>query len=132
MTTTSIQTISLPEAAYLLRDQLGPLRNWSDFLTDNIRGRQSLAGLQLLPIAKRRDRSSYRPVYDVAEVLAFIENVRKTVPSAGPAPVKTTALALDPTRHWRINTFDRDGAPVAKTRRSPARLLSTASRLTTY
>lgn len=114
MTTTIVETMSLPEAAFLLRQKLGPLRNWTDFLTDNIRGQQSIAGLRLLPVAKRRDRSSYRPVYDLTDVMTFIDEVRRAMPSAGAASINTTPLALDRTRHWRTNLFDRDGAPVTK------------------
>jgi hypothetical protein len=118
MTTTSVQTISLPEAAFMLRIQLGPLRNWRDFLTDNIRGQQDIAGCKLMPCARRHDGRSYRPIYAVSDVKNFIANVQKAIPSAGRKPIKTTALAIDLTRHWHVNTFDKDGAPVLKRRSS--------------
>ncbi|MFD1555404.1 hypothetical protein ACFSHT_07130 [Paraburkholderia silviterrae] len=114
MTTTIVQTISVADAAFMLHVYLGPIRSWTDFLTDNIRGRQSVAGHMLLPCARRHDGKSYRPVYAISDVRAFIEKVRKAIPSAGKTPIKTTALAIDSGVHWRVNRFDRDGASVAR------------------
>lgn len=124
--TTTIETVSSADAVHMLREQLGPLRNWSDFLSDNIRGRQSIAGFQLLPVALRRDQHTYRPVYDVAAIRAFIENVRKLVPSAVPTPVRVTALAIDSAKHWRMNKFDRHGAPATMLTHSPTFHVTTA------
>lgn len=112
--TTITTTISLAEAAFMLRVFLGTQRSWTTFLTDNIRGKQDVAGYRLLPCAQQHDGKSYRPVYAVLDVKAFIEDVRKTIPSAGKTPIKTTALAIDFSRHWRVNKFGRDGAPVAR------------------
>jgi len=49
---TNTPVITPAETAYLLRQHLGPLRAWADFLTDNIRGRQSVEGITLKPCAK--------------------------------------------------------------------------------
>ncbi|MDR5811192.1 hypothetical protein [Caballeronia sp. LZ019] len=122
MTAIIVQTISAGETALTLYRYLGTLRNWTNFLGDNIRGEQSIAGCTLMPCARRHDGKSYRPVYAVSDVKAFIENVRKVIPSAGKKTIKTTAVSIDPGRHWRVNKFDRDGAPVARlwaVRRAP-------------
>lgn len=114
MTATITTTISVAEAAFMLRVFLGTQRSWTPFLTDNIRGRQDIAGYRLLPCAQQHDGKSYRPVYALEDVKSFIENVRKAIPSTGKTPIKTTALAIDSGRHWRVNKFDCDGAPVAR------------------
>lgn len=110
-------TITLAEAAYLLRSQLGPMRSWADFLADNIRGKQSIAGLTLLPCARKRDGKSFRPVYSVRDVKAFIAKVMASVPGAGKAKIKQTILSVDTGRHWKVNRFDQDGSPIAALRR---------------
>jgi hypothetical protein len=127
MTTTIVVTeaISRAEATFMLRVFLGPLRNWDDFLADNIRGEQSIAGLKLLPCGRQKDaRGTARPVYSVSEVKAFIENVRKAIPSAGKKPIKVTTLAIDRSKHWKDNNFDRDGASTARRLCVPPRYLA--------
>lgn len=70
-----VQTLGTGDTAYLLRQALGRIRsNWSDFLADCIRGRASLAGQTLQPIARIKlpgDRCK-RPRYTVVAVKAFI------------------------------------------------------------
>jgi hypothetical protein len=110
-------TITLAEAAYLLRAQLGPMRSWSDFLADNIRGKQSVAGHTLLPCARKRDGKSFRPVYSVHDVKTFIAKVLASVSGAGKAAIKQTVLPVDTGRHWKVNRFDQDGSPIADLRR---------------
>lgn len=114
MTSITVQAIALSEAAYLLRRELGPLRNWTSFLTDNNRGRQHIEGHTLAPCALRHDGRSHRPVYAVADLRDFIIKVRRAVPSAGKVPVMTMGLAIDPAQNWRMNKFDKDGAPAAR------------------
>lgn len=113
MATTNVQTISLSEAVFILRIRLGPLRNWTNFLNDNIRGMQDVAGHRLLPCGRRHDGRIFRPIYAVADVLAFIEDVLAAVPEAGRKPIQPTTLKIDRGRFWRINKFDKSGAPVA-------------------
>lgn len=120
MTAARIQTLSVSEVAFILRARLGPMRNWTNFLTDNIRGCQSVAGLTLMPCGRRHDGKGYRPIYDLADVTAFIEAVKVAVPSAGRVPVRIMALLVDKARNWRINKFDEGGNPVAALRRSLA------------
>lgn len=113
---TDTPTIALAEAALLCRVHLGPLRNWTNFLTDNIRNQQNIAGYTLLPCGKQRDGKAFRPIYATRDVLDFIANVLATVPAAGKAPIKQTVLAIDRSRGWRVNKFDQTGAPVAMLR----------------
>lgn len=106
-------TISVSETAFLLRVKLGPLRNWANFLTDNIRGQQSVAGHKLLPSGRQHDGKAFRPIYAVCDVMDFIEKVLASEPKAGKTPVKTTLLAIDKSKGWRTIKFDKTGAPVA-------------------
>lgn len=109
-------TIPVSETAFLLRAKLGPLRNWSNFLTDNIRGQQSVAGHKLLPCSNKHDGRAFRPLYAVCDVMDFIAKVLASEPKAGKSPIKTTLLAIDKSKGWRINKFDKAGAPVAMLR----------------
>jgi hypothetical protein len=106
------QTISTPETAFLLRAKLGPIRNWLNFLNDNIRGKQSVRGLTLLPCAQKLDSGLYRPVYSVATVKDFIKKVLALESSAGRTPIKITTLAIEDGQGWRVNKFEGDGSPV--------------------
>lgn len=109
--TSPTKTMPLSEAAYMLRMALGPLRNWTNFLSDNIRDRQSIHGLTLIPCARQSDGKAFRPVYAVADVLAFIRDVLAADSTAGKAPLKTATLDIDRRRPWRLNKFDQNGKP---------------------
>lgn len=109
----NMQTISVAEAAFILRAKLGTLRNWTSFLTDNIRGKQSIAGQRLFPCAKKHDGRSYRPVYNVDDVNAFVAKVLSAIPLAGKAPIKPTTLTIDTSKDWKTNKFKEDGTPAA-------------------
>ena len=112
--TTLIATVSLADAAFILRAKLGPLRAWADFLVDNIRGRQDLRGLTLMPVARKKDGRAMRPVYALKDIRAFIASVLASDPAAGSAAVTPMTLAIDTTRGWRLNKFERDGTPSAR------------------
>lgn len=113
MRATDTATITLTETALLLRLYLGPLRNWTNFLTDNIRGKQCIAGRNLMPCARQHDGMLFRPIYAMQDIRDFIGAVQLAMPEARKTPVKATVLTIDRGRHWRINKFDRKGAPVA-------------------
>lgn len=109
---TSIQTISAADTAFLLRAKLGPLRAWPDFLADNIRHKQNLHGLTLLPCARKQDHRLFRPVYNIKDVERFIDEVLTLDPSAGKVAIQRTALAIDTGCFWKINKFAEDGSAV--------------------
>ena len=104
--------ISAGEAAYILQHQLGSMRQWRDFLSDNIRGRQCIEGLTLMPRGRLQNQTGYGPAYLLADVKAFILAVKAACPDAGkritPVPVQ-----LDTARGWMISKFDKHGHPVA-------------------
>jgi len=106
-------TIALSEAATLLRMKLGADRNWTNFLTDNIRDRQNIAGYILMPCARQKDERNYRPVYNVREVYEFITNVLTAMPYFGKEPIKQNILAIDTGKSWRLNRFDKHGSRVS-------------------
>lgn len=105
--------ISASEAAFLLRAKLGPLRAWGDFLSDNVRGRQSIHGLTLKPCSRKKIGKALRPMYAVKAVEKFIADVLAIEPKAGRAPITPVVLAVDSRLPWRMNKFDATGAPVA-------------------
>lgn len=105
------QTVTAPEAAYILQNKLGGLRAWADFLADNIRGRQSINGLTLMPCARRKDSKAWRPVYDVRDVLKFVADVKAIEPSASEGkPIKPVTLTIEDGRFWKLNKFNEDGS----------------------
>lgn len=120
---TKIYVISAADAAFLLRVRLGTLRAWEDFLADNRRGKQDISGYTILPCAKKKDCRTFRPMYAVEDVLAFIENVRKVEPTAVPEPIKPIALEVDDAAGWKApaNKFDERGCaiPAATSTSSP-------------
>jgi len=109
---TNTPTISVAETDYLLRSELGPLRNWTHFLSDCSRGKQDIAGHTLTPCAMKNDGRAFRPVYSVEDIKTFIADVRAAVPSAGKTRITPTILAIDDGRHYRANKFGKDGSPV--------------------
>lgn len=114
-------SLSLSQTSYKLSDELGVVRNWTNFLTDNIRGQQQFAGFTLLPCARVDDR----PVYAVDDVEAFIANVKAATPGFCKAVVTPLVLEIDSGRPWRLNLFAKDGKPIIShrtvTHRKPAK-----------
>ena len=103
-------TVSAAQAAIILYRQLGPIRAWSDFLSDNIRGRQDIMGLTLKPCAMKKDCRAMRPRYSLNEIHDFIEGVKSRMPEAGPEKrIVPVILAIDTARPWRHNKFDATG-----------------------
>lgn len=106
---TARQALSSQDAAYLLRRELGPLRTWSDFLADCIRGRTSFKGHTLLPMAYLDGRGLCgRPVYAPEEVAAFIAAV-SALGAADPDPtaVRPVLVDLSPAPSWLPPQFRR-------------------------
>lgn len=103
-------TVSATEAAYLLMKGLGPIRAWKDFLTDNIRGRQSVSGETLLPCCEQHDGRLFRPRYALSDIRVFVAAVRLKI--AEKYEINTVTLDLDPAREWFLRKFDKDGAVV--------------------
>lgn len=98
-----LKVISAPEVAYLLRRELGPLRNWDDTLADMRRGRVEVHGLTLMPTCKGKYAGAWRPMYAIPDVLAFIKAVRAAAPSAArgvPYQVKTAHTHPGDIRPW--------------------------------
>lgn len=113
MSITITPTVSASDTAVILRAALGDLRAWSDFLSDCIRGRQSIHGLTLLPCARMKDRGHFRPRYSMRDIKAFIAAVKRVEPTAGKAKIEIRNLPIN-RAHWHINRFDERGNPVAR------------------
>ncbi len=115
-----IETLSAADTAYYLRAKLGAVRSWSDFLADCIRGRQSVSGYQLMPVARHSDGRALRPVYALSAVEDFVAKVLAATPTTGAAKIKPTMLDIDAGKSWRLNQFARDGSPIAPRRTAGA------------
>lgn len=91
-------TLDTGDTAYLLRQALGRIRtNWSDFLSDCIQGKTSLAGQTLQPIARVQlpgDRCR-RPRYTIGAVKNFIRAVLSAMPRPAAAERAPQLVAID-------------------------------------
>ncbi|MHB1402124.1 MAG: hypothetical protein ACYCWB_06965 [Thiobacillus sp.] len=112
-------------ACVLHKHLVGAENNWYSFLTDNIRGRQDVAGLTLLPCACRKDGRNYRPVYAKKDIERFVKAVLLAVPGIGKSSTRKIMLEVDPALFWRLNKFEKDGTatPVSRApaHRKPAK-----------
>lgn len=110
MMLTKIKALSTAETTALLRHHLGPLRSWGFFLADNIRGRQSIAGLTLMPSLRLKNaKGSFCPAYSAAVVMKFIKAVQAAVPAARPTKVEALTVEIDTAIGWRYIKRDQDG-----------------------
>jgi hypothetical protein len=117
-----IKVIPAPEVAYLLRRELGPLRNWDDTLADMRRGRVKVHGCTLMPTCKGKHAGAWRPMYAVPDVLDFIKAVRAAEPAAArhlPYQVKTALSDPTDTRPWYTRKL-----PVARSTLAPMMVCS--------
>ena len=89
------------ETAVILRQRLGPVRAWTDFLSDCIRGRTNLVGHTLMPYAVNKDVCG-RPLYHPGQFGAFIDAALASDASLGKeAPrVLRVEVDTDPRIHW--------------------------------
>ena len=109
---TSTPVIDLVDAVFYLRIKLGKLRAWDDFLGDNRRGRQSINGLTLEPICRKKGRFGKTPMYAVRDVQQFVADVLASNPGIKPEPIKISNLDAENLAGWRspLNLFDeKDG-----------------------
>lgn len=105
MSTIELKVMTAPETAALLRQQLGPIVAWDDWLSDRRRGRgDQLADFDLQPCAAIRGLCR-RPLYAIQDIAAFIGGVRRRFPSAKPG-IKPTVLTIqldsEDCRSWRM------------------------------
>lgn len=93
------------EVAYALRMALGPLREWSDCLSDMRRGKTDLDGYRLLPTCRIHDGRCWRPGYTAASVVEFIKEIRELHPEIGTRTLpKGFEIEVDPCdgRAWFV------------------------------
>ncbi|MBE7370036.1 hypothetical protein [Ramlibacter pallidus] len=100
--------LTASETQFALRLALGPVRAWSDFLADLAREKPKgvhVRGFKLFPVARRHDRCE-RPLYDPAEVAAFISNVWAADPTLRRDWTGVAKLDVEfddePTLSWRM------------------------------
>ncbi len=93
------------EVAYILRQTLGPLREWSECLTDMRLDRTNLDGFQLRPTCRIKISRHWRPGYDAASVAAFIREIRALRPEiATHTPPRGVQVEISPLdeRAWYL------------------------------
>ena len=93
------------EVAYMLRLALGPMREWSDALTDMRRDKTDIDGLRLLPTCRLYDGRSWRPGYTAAAIKEFITEIRVRHPEIkAREPIRGFEVDLDPLddRSWVV------------------------------
>lgn len=98
-----LKVLSAPEVAFLLRNELGPWRNWDDTLADMRRSKVEVHGCTLLPTCVGKYARAWRPMYAAADVLDFITAVRAADPAAArKVPYQVKIAHMDPTdtRPW--------------------------------
>lgn len=93
------------EVAYILRQTLGPLREWSECLTDMRLDRTSLDGFQLLPTCRIKVSRHWRPGYNAANIDAFVREIRALHPEITThTPVRGVQVEISPfdERAWYL------------------------------
>lgn len=93
------------EVAYVLRQALGPLREWSDCLADMRREKTSVDGFRLLPVCVINDGRAWRPGYDARSIDEFVREIRSLHPEIETrTPVRGFEVEFDPSdeRSWTV------------------------------
>ena len=101
----TIEVLTAPETASLLRQLLGPYVAWDAWLADRRRGKTApLADFDLQPCTRIRDRCA-RPVYAVRDISDFVLSFRQRHPeSTSGARPKGLVVQFDPKdlRSWKV------------------------------
>lgn len=105
MSAIEVRVMTTPETGAYLRQQLGPLVAWEDWLRDRRRGKgHPLADINLQPCTSMRGRCR-RPLYAVTDIARFVLAVRRRRPEATPGikpEVMVVQLDTDDHRSWRM------------------------------
>jgi hypothetical protein len=121
-----------PDVAYLLHHHLGPMREWSDFLSDCRRNDRrsrtaSLHGQVLTPVLVLVDGKHERPLYLVSQLREFISTIKRMGLGVHQCRdrIRPIKAVVDLTkRDWRDRRVSPAGRPLAQ---SATRLMMTAS-----
>jgi hypothetical protein len=108
-----VTVMDASETAYYLRERLGPLRGWTDFLKDVRREKTQLGGHELIPCCRIRGRlGRWSPAYAVEDVEEFVCNVLNDAEEAGTTKLVTADVMIAPAASWRtlVNSFNKDGS----------------------
>jgi hypothetical protein len=105
MSAIEVKVMTAPETAAYLRQQLGPIVAWEDWLRDRRRDKgHQLADLDLQPCASMKGLCR-RPLYAIVDIALFILAVRRRRPGAIPGikpEVMVIELDTDDFRSWRM------------------------------
>lgn len=121
---TTVSTISAADAAFLMRQELGPRNNWYEFLHLARRMNAFIAGFTILPCCLRHDGKALRPRYSIDAVWEFINKLKAAgAASADPTAIEVVPLNLDGRRKawaWRDQRHDRTGQRITPKRHHSA------------
>lgn len=101
-----IKGIRAGDVAYLLRRELGPMRDWSDCLADMRAEKTDIGGVRLLPVGVM-SVGCPRPIYHPTSVVEFIKEIRRLYSDTGEAlknaPIQAVEVEIDllDERGWR-------------------------------
>lgn len=101
----TVKVFPASEVAYVLRQALGPMREWSDCLADMRRGKTDIDGVQLLPTCRVYDGRAWRPGYSPDSIREFVREIRKLHPETTTRdPARGFEVDLDPldVRSWSV------------------------------
>ncbi|EHJ4099560.1 hypothetical protein QMS78_06355 [Cronobacter dublinensis] len=95
--------ITTSDAAYMIHDAIGPLRNWHTILDDMRLNRGDYCELVLTPIGIAKHEKSKRPVYLLSDVQKFIDEARvRSGSKVSPRSINPFPVEYDPSdkRKW--------------------------------
>jgi hypothetical protein len=105
MSAIEVRVMTAPETAAYLRQQLGPIVAWEDWLRDRRRGKgHQLADVDLQPCASMKGLCR-RPLYAVVDTARFVLAVRRRHPGAAPGikpEVMVIEVDAEDCRSWRM------------------------------
>lgn len=98
------RVVTSADAAYMIHDELGPLRDWHSTLNDMRCNRGDYCELVLKPIGVAKYERSQRPVYLYSDVRNFIdEALVRSGSKAAPKTINPFSVQYDPSdkREWK-------------------------------
>lgn len=100
--------VTSADAAYMIHDEIGPLRDWHSMLSDMRANRGDYYELILKPIGIAKHEGSQRPVYLYDDVRNFIDEARvRSGSKAAPKSITQISVQYDPSdkREWKDRKF---------------------------
>ena len=100
--------VTSADAAYMIHDEIGPLRDWHSTLNKMRSDRGDYCELVLKPIGVVKQERTMRPVYLYDDVRNFIDEARvRSGSKAAPKSISQISVQYDPSdkREWQDRKF---------------------------